>query len=321
LQLTFFSRPDCPECDTVRDTLHRLQPRYALDITEQSSADPAYLPPTSAPPADLPILQAVGFGIGRLVSPITEPEIISYLERASSVTAARLSASSPAQPATDLGVLPPELFRENPLERAARWIGTRWVRIATIGLGIFVILPWLAPIFAAVGWWALADPIYTVYAFQCHQLPERSAHICGYEVGQCWRCNALYGGTFLFALLYGHARRTHSPRLQWLTQPLSPWLYVLLLLPIAIDGLTHMFGWRDVVDPSAPAAFGSFLVGSQVFSLNWILRIITGLIAAVATVAFGFPRMQKAMDDAEAWRAMIAQYKNARVPSRQSQAN
>jgi uncharacterized membrane protein len=152
-------------------------------------------------------------------------------------------------------------------------------------------------------------------------LPERSAHICGYEVGQCWRCNALYGGTFIFALIYGRARSRNSKAFQWLTKPLSPWLYVLLLLPIAIDGLTHMFGWRDTFDPNATAMFGSFLVGSQVFSLNWILRIVTGLMAGIATVAFGFPRMQKAMDDAEAWRTMIMQYKNARVAPRQSQAN
>ena len=320
MEVTFYTKTDCSECDSVRERLRQLAGRYALSITEVSPADPRFdLGPDAA--EMLPILQADGLGMVRLVSPITDAEIISYLERASSATAARLASVATVRAADTLSVLPPELFKENALERAARWIGTRWVRLATIGLGIFVILPWLAPLFAAAGWWALADPIYTVYAFQCHQLPERSAHICGYEVGQCWRCNALYGGTFLFALLYGHARRSNSPRLQWLTKPLSPWLYVLLLLPIAVDGLTHMFGWRDAIDPSNPAVFGSFLVGSQEFSLNWILRIVTGLIAAVATVAFGFPRMQKAMDDAEAWRAMIAQYKNSRLAAKAPQAN
>lgn len=305
----------------MRDTLQRLAERYALQITEVTPTDARFERLEPGADTKLPIVQAEGLGIGRLVSPITEAEIVTYLERASSVTAARIASSGAVVPANDLSVLPPELFRENILERMARWIGTRWVRIATIGLGIFVILPWLAPLFAAAGWWALADPIYTVYAFQCHQLPERSAHICGYEVGQCWRCNALYGSTFIFALLYGRARSRNSKRFQWLTKPLSPWLYALLLLPIAIDGITHMLGWRDTFDPNAPAMFGSFLVGSQEFSLNWILRIITGLIAGIATVAFGFPRMQKAMDDAEAWRAMIVQYKNARFAPKVPQAN
>ncbi|HST06095.1 MAG TPA: DUF2085 domain-containing protein [Chloroflexia bacterium] len=313
MQLTLYTRPDCEECNFVRDVLHALTDRYALTLLEVTPGDARFEELEPGASGKLPIIQADGLGIGRLVSPIAQPEIVSYLERASSVTASRIAGPAKATPGSDLSVLPPELFRENVLERMARWIGTRWVRIATIGLGIFVILPWLAPLFAAAGWWALADPIYTIYAFQCHQLPERSAHICGYEVGQCWRCNALYGGTFIFALIYGRARRTNSPRLQWLTKPLSPWLYVLLLLPIAIDGLTHMFGWRDTFDPNAPAMFGSFLVGSQVFSLNWILRIVTGLIAGIATVAFGFPRMQKAMDDAEAWRTMIMQYKNVRL--------
>ncbi|MEP6774903.1 MAG: DUF2085 domain-containing protein [Chloroflexota bacterium] len=321
MQITLYTKPDCADCDSVRETLQRLMDRYALAISEVSIADPGFEALQPGAEDRLPILQAQGLGIGRLVSPITDTEIVTYLERASTGIAAAIIAPASTQPASDLAALPPELFRENALERAARWIGTRWVRLATIGLGIFVILPWLAPLFAAAGWWALADPIYTVYAFQCHQLPERSAHICGYEVGQCWRCNALYGGTFIFALLYGRARSTNSKRLQWLTKPLSPWLYVLLLLPIAIDGLTHMFGWRDTIDPSTPATFGSFLVGSQEFSLNWILRILTGLIAAVATVAFGFPRMQKAMDDAEAWRAMIVRYKNTRIAPKIPQAN
>jgi uncharacterized membrane protein len=321
LQVTLHTKPDCAECDNVRAMLRRLADRYALSIREVSPLDSSFAALEPGADNKLPIIHAAGLGIGRLVSPITEPEIIRYLERASSVTAARIASPATAQHTADLTTLPPELFRENALERAARWIGSRWVRLATIGLGVFVILPWLAPLFAAAGWWAVADPIYTIYAFQCHQLPERSAHICGYEVGQCWRCNALYGGTFIFALLYGRARSTNSKRLQWLTKPLSPWLYVLLLLPIAIDGLTHMFGWRDMIDPSTPAAFGSFLVGSQEFSLNWILRIATGLIAAVGTVAFGFPRMQKAMDDAEAWRSMIVQYKNARLAPKAPQPN
>ena len=227
------------------------------------------------------------------------------------MTAARISSPPSAPPLPDLSVLPPELFRENALERVARWIGTRWVR-SYHWPWIFVILPWLAPLFAAAGWWALADPIYTIYAFQCHQLPERSAHICGYEVGQCWRCNALYGGTFIFALLYGRAPAAPSRTPPVAHKAPIAVALVLLLLPIAIDGLTHMFGWRDVIDPSTPAAFGSFLVGSQEFSLNSTLRIITGLIAGCWDSLVS-PRMQKAMDDAEAWRAIIVQYKNARL--------
>lgn len=50
------------------------------------------------------------------------------------------------------------------LDRIARFIGRRWLRLFLIAVGIFVGLPWLAPIFAALGWWNLADPIYTAYA-------------------------------------------------------------------------------------------------------------------------------------------------------------
>jgi len=210
-----------------------------------------------------------------------------------------------AQEATGSSVLRHEgmVYRESVFDRMARFMGRHWLQITLIGLGIFVILPWLAPIFAALGWWALADPIYTAYAIQCHQLPEREAHIFGYEVCQCWRCNALYGGMFLFGLLYMGARDGLLPRFAWLKKPIPIWAFVLFLLPILIDGLSHTFSLREPSLSTAPT-FDSFLVGSQMFSLNWILRIVTGMIAGLGAVWFSFPRMQKAMDDAEALRLL-----------------
>jgi uncharacterized membrane protein len=153
-----------------------------------------------------------------------------------------------------------------------------------------------------LGWWGIADPIYTLYAIQCHQLPERAPHIFGYEVCQCWRCSALYGGMFLFALTFLVLRSRNFPMFKWFKTPLPVWIFLVLLIPMLADGLTHMFGVRDTFDMSTPSTFGNFFVGSQVLSLNWFLRIFTGLTAAAAAIWFSVPRMQRAMEEAEALR-------------------
>ena len=64
-------------------------------------------------------------------------------------------------------------------------------------LGVWVTLPWLAPVFAKLGWWDAANAIYTTYIFFCHQLPERAGSLFGYQVAWCWRNTAIYTSMFL----------------------------------------------------------------------------------------------------------------------------
>jgi uncharacterized membrane protein len=308
MRVRLLTKPDCPDCDSVRDLLSKLAPIYGVNIQEidtSADTDQGTFGPVEAG-VQLPIVQVVDVPVGRLVHPITEPELKAYLSMAQDV----MSASWQQRSVT--------VHRETALDRIAHYMGKHWLRLALIGLGIFVTLPWLAPIFASLGWWGLANPIYTAYAIQCHQLPEREAHIFGYEVCQCWRCNALYGGMFLFGLVYLSARDRAMPGLKWLKKPLPIWSFALLLIPIIIDGLSHTFDLREPGFTTASSTFGSFLVGDQMFSLNWTLRIITGLAAALGSIWFAFPRMQRALDDAEALRLM---YRKAAVGRAQVGAN
>ena len=55
--------------------------------------------------------------------------------------------------------------RELAWERAVSYVGRRWLGFVSGALWVFVGLAWLAPVFAGIGWWGLADPIYTAYAF------------------------------------------------------------------------------------------------------------------------------------------------------------
>jgi uncharacterized membrane protein len=111
----------------------------------------------------------------------------------------------------------------------------------------------------------------------------------------------------LFGLFYGVARDRRISPLAWFRRQLPWWGFVLLLVPMAVDGFTHMFGLRDNFDWAMDSSFGSFYIGSQPLSLNWWLRITTGLLAAMGAVWFAFPRMQRAVEEAESLRRMYRQ--------------
>jgi hypothetical protein len=52
-------------------------------------------------------------------------------------------------------------------------------------MGVYVSLPWLAPLFMAWGWISAGELVYLVYATRCHQMPEAS----GIEVTRWIRAN------------------------------------------------------------------------------------------------------------------------------------
>jgi uncharacterized membrane protein/glutaredoxin len=283
MRVTLYTKPDCHLCEDVLTILDRLTPQYGLEVTEVNILDDMAL--YEAYRHEIPVLDIEDGRLGRLKAPIDEAGLRAAFD----------IAGRAQQPGGSV-LRPP---REHFLDRMARYMGLHWLRLACIALAVFVGLPWLAPVFASLGWWDLADPIYTAYALTCHQLPERAGTVFGYQVAFCYRNTALYGGVLLFGMLYGLARDGRAASLGWLKRPVSWWGLVLLLLPMAIDGFSHMFGLRE---NTMDGSFGSFYIGSQPFSLNWWVRIITGLLAALGAVWFAYPRMERAVSDSEAVR-------------------
>lgn len=285
MHVTIYTKPGCHLCEDALDLLDKLTPQYKLVVEQANILDDMAL--YEVMHEQIPVIMAEEGQYGRLVAPISEPELRAYLEV---VRRDRRYGRS---------VLP--AYKESVLDRTARWIGKHWLKMALVFVAVFVVLPWLAPAFAALGWWDVANPIYTAYALTCHQLPERAGTVFGYQVAFCYRNTAIYGGFIVFGALYGLARDRHVPRLQWLRKPLPWWLFAAMLLPMAADGLTHMLGLRDtMLDMTVEANFGMFTIGSQPLSLNWWLRIITGFLAACGTVWFAFPRMDRAVAESEA---------------------
>jgi uncharacterized membrane protein len=192
--------------------------------------------------------------------------------------------------------------------------------------GLWVWLPWLAPLFMRAGWDGVGRVIYAIYSFFCHQLPERSFFFFGHksmyslsEIQAAWqnsinplilrrftgnaemgwkvawsdRMVSLFTTIWIFALLWLPLRRK--------VKPLAWWGFALLLLPMALDGGTHMIsdfagigqGFRDsnlwlagLTNSIFPA---SFYAGDALGSFNSWMRLITGTMAGLGITWLVFP--------------------------------
>ena len=203
----------------------------------------------------------------------------------------------------------------------------RWFQIFIVVYGLWIWLPWLAPLFMHIGWDRAGRVVYFIYSFFCHQLPERSFFFFGPKtmysmtaIQTAWqhtfnplvlrqfignpamgwklawsdRMVSFYGSTWLFALAWWPLRRKVKV-LPW-------WGLALLLLPIALDGGTHMLSditggigqgfrytnqWLAILTHHAFPA--TFYLGDALGSFNSWMRLITGVLAGFGIVWFAFP--------------------------------
>lgn len=167
---------------------------------------------------------------------------------------------------------PVEVFAD----RAARGLVRHWSLLLSALLLIYAALPWLSPLLRKLGYEQAGRAIFRMYTAFCHQLPERSFFWSGYQVCYCHRCTALYTGLFLMSLLYSIGRWRHT---------ISTRLMLLLTIPMVIDGVWHM------LDDALPMALRSS--ESDVGSLNFWLRMITGVLFACGVILWSYPRVQR----------------------------
>ena len=220
------------------------------------------------------------------------------------------------------------------LNKAANAFSRRWFTWFVVLMGIWVGLPWLAPLFMRFGWDRPAEAIYFLYSFQCHQLPQRSFFLfgssatypleqiqsawrntfnpvilrqfignssMGYKVAWSDRMVSAYSSIPLAALLWWPLRRR--------IRPLTIWGLVLFSLPMAIDGGTHVLSdlsgiaqgfrysneWLAVLtNNSLPA---TFYEGDALGSFNSWMRLISGAIFGLGIVWFSFPYLHEAFTD------------------------
>jgi len=114
------------------------------------------------------------------------------------------------------------------------WVFTTAFALTIVGLIV------IAPFAQAHGHPEFASTIYQVFSFVCHQIPERSFHLGGYQYAVCSRCTGLYSGFAVATLVYPLARSLKSA-----DAPPRLWL-ILAAVPLAIDfGLGYFSIWQN----------------------------------------------------------------------------
>lgn len=200
------------------------------------------------------------------------------------------------------------------VDRVSIYVGAHWLFLMNALLFIFVGLPILAPVLMYFGLTGPANVIYVVYHFNCHQLAYRSYfflgdqpvsvysldqlvsqyHVpaddlvywadfrgnatMGYKMAWCERDAAMYMTMLLAGIVFAFVRTRLKP-LNWR-------IYVLMLVPMAIDGFWQLF--------TSPSYLFQFL---PVHESNWWLRGITGVLFGIGSVWLIYPYIQDAMRD------------------------
>jgi len=175
-------------------------------------------------------------------------------------------------------------------------LARHWLLWLNLGLGLYATVPWIAPLAQAWGWDLLASAIYRTYFYLCHQQPEISYHLWGHQVAYCQRDTALYTTLFVAGLLFGLVRRRVRP-LHW-------WLFFLSIVPMGLDGLTHLPGvilqdwpmrtenhWAVILTRGSLPDW--FYVGEAIRHLNWWLRTVTGILFGLGLVLAVYPRIEE----------------------------
>lgn len=213
-------------------------------------------------------------------------------------------------------------------------LSRHWLLAISLVLIVFNGLPWLAPVFMERGWEKAGEAIYLVYSVLCHQMPQRSFILFGSSpmvpletIQSIWQDTAnplvlrqfvgdtavgwkvawsdrmvyMYISPLFFGLAFWPLRRR--------LKPLSMWGFLLLLLPMAVDGTTHIVseliggigggfrytnGWLAALTNHAFPA--TFYVGDDLGSFNAWMRLLTGLSFGLGVVWFAYPRLQTTFD-------------------------
>ncbi len=211
------------------------------------------------------------------------------------------------------------------------WLASHWFGLFLAIYGLWVFAPFTAPLFMELGWSLPGKTVYLIYSFFCHQLPERSfflfgqksmyslaevqAHwqdtinpmvlrqfigdpVMGWKVAWSDRMISFYTSIWFFAAVWWPFRKR--------LRPVSWSGFILLLLPLALDGLTHMIsdfagigqGFRDTNQwlalLSGNVFPASFYAGDALGSFNSWARLLSGIIAGLGIAWLVFPYMFQA---------------------------
>jgi uncharacterized membrane protein len=156
------------------------------------------------------------------------------------------------------------------------WGFQHWLLLTNGTVLLYGGLPWLSAILRAAGFQTLGLLLWLVYAPLCHQRADQSFALAGYQLAFCQRETVLFSCLFLGGLVFWRVR--HQVR------PAPLWLGLALLLPLVLDGSSHLLD--DLLGLGVRP-------GNQVGSLNYWLRVVTGALAAGGVLLAVYPRLDR----------------------------
>lgn len=232
-----------------------------------------------------------------------------------------------------------EKFAQNAAGLAGvdRWIfliSEHWMLLFSFSYGVWVLLPFLAPVLMEAGWQTPGKVIYAVYTLFCHQLPQRSFFLFGpeftyslTEIGNAWKPTTNPGvlREFLGSAELGW-KVAWSDRMvsmyssvllaSWVWWPLRDRIKQLslkglffFLLPMGLDGVTHMIsdlqglgeGFRYhnqwLAEMTGYIFKPGFYAGTTWGTFNSGMRLLTGILFGVGFVWYLFPLLDDAFQD------------------------
>jgi uncharacterized membrane protein len=168
------------------------------------------------------------------------------------------------------------------LNDAVTWGLRHWLLFANGLALLYAGLPWLSPLARAAGYERTGQFLFLLYTPLCHQLAERSFRVYGYQVAYCHRCAAMYTSILAAGLLFSVVRRRIAPA--------SLRIAGLLLVPMLLDGGTHL------IDDALGIGFRGG--GDGIGSVNFALRMLTGLLVGIAVLVTLYPRLERELETA-----------------------
>lgn len=206
--------------------------------------------------------------------------------------------------------------------RLGWWFAKHWLLAVITLLFLYVSMPYVAPTLMYLGQTTASKIIYFAYALTCHQLPERSFFVFGYQVAVCQRCTAIWMAILLGGFIFIASRRRLKPiPFQWL---------VMALIPMGLDGGTGLISELYPVVPAwimtVFAAGAGVVLAATVYAAgvrqwqyylfilcfplgvvfvhlagpresNWFLRVLTGGLFGLAYAWLLFPVLQDSFKD------------------------
>jgi len=143
-----------------------------------------------------------------------------------------------------------------------------WALFIMIFFGLIVLAALSAPLLTYFGLDTLAKPLFSALHLICAQIASHSFYLAGHQLGLDVHCLAIYGSLCAGSLVFALSKK-RLPGLPW-------WVFALMILPLAFDGFSQLFGLRQS---------------------TWEIRLITGVLFGLGAAWFTLPLIQKTLNE------------------------